>query len=241
MDAKRHEYVGSLTKTSIFRGLSGETLARLSDGTTASVFGRGSVVFACGAAATGIHVVTSGQLKLCLETSEGVEHVVELIKEGDTLGEAASLTNRSHLVTATAMTTCRLLHIDRCTLNAELERDPALARRIIAALSDRLYQQTSALENVLFRKATGRVARFILDRLTADGARTSRRVALSVRKGLIASHLNMTQEHFSRTLRELTIAGLIKVDGVNVDVIQVDKLRDTAGLIRAPQYLAAAE
>jgi len=241
MDAKRRQYASALTNAAIFSQLSAETLGRLAAGTTETAFRRGSVVFGRGTSATGIYVVTSGQLKLCLETPQGAEHVVELLQPDDSFGEAELLTDRSHRVTATAVTDCRLLHIGRQALMAELELDKAFARRVIGTLSERLYRQTSELENVLFLKATGRVARFILDRLKLHGARTSRRVALPVRKGLIASHLNMTQEHFSRTLRELTTTGLIRVDGTMVDIIEVDKLRDVAGLMPAPVYLQAAE
>lgn len=241
MDAKGHLQISILAKAAIFSQLSAETLARLSAGTTESITRRGAVVFGRGASATGIYVVVSGQLRLSLDTPQGAEHVVELIQEGDSFGEAELLTNRPHLVTAIAVSDCKLLHIGRQTLLVELERDKVLARRIIDTLSDRLYRQTSALENVLFLKASGRVARFILDRLKLEGAKTRQRVTLPVKKGLIASHLNMTQEHFSRTLRELTTTGLIRVEGVMVDVIEVDKLRDTAGLMMTPEYARAAE
>lgn len=240
MDAKRQQQVSTLARAAIFGRLSAETLDRLAAGSTASAFRRGNVVFGRGATATGIHVVASGRLKLALETPQGTEHVVELIQEGDSFGEAALLTNRLHLVTATAVTDCKLLRIGRQTLMVELERDQKLARRIIGTLSDRLYRQTSELENVLFLTATGRVARFICDRLKLESANTSRRVALPIKKCLIASHLNMTPEHFSRTLRELIAAGLIRVNGVMVDIIEVDKLRDAAGLMCAPEFSRVA-
>ena len=241
MDAMRHEQVSALTKTIIFNKLSSVTLERLASGTTELAVKRGSVVFGRGATPTGIYVVASGQLKLTLETPQGAGHVVELVQEGDSFGEAALLANRAHLLTATAVTDCKLLHIGRQTLMTELARDLAFARQVIGTLSERLYGKTSELENVLFLKATGRVARFILDRLHSDGGKSGLRVALPVSKGLIASHLNMTQEHFSRTLRELMMSGLIRVDGIMVDVIDVDRLRKTAGLMPTPVYLQAAE
>jgi len=241
MDAMHREQASALTKASIFNKLTSSTLGRLAAGTTELAVKRGSVVFGRGTNATGIYVVVSGQLKLTLETPQGAGHVVELVQEGDSFGEAALLANRPHLLTATAVTDCALLHIGRQTLMTELERDLAFARQIIGTLSERLYGKTSELENVLFLKATGRVARFILDRVHSDGGKSGLRVALPVSKGLIASHLNMTQEHFSRTLRELTLSGLIRVEGIMVDVIDVDRLRKTAGLMPAPRYLQAAE
>jgi len=159
MDAKVHQPISCLSKAAIFNQLSAETLARLTAGTTESITRRGGVVFGRGATATGIYVVASGQLKLSMDTPQGAEHVVELIQEDDSFGEAELLTNRPHLVAAIAVTDCKLLHVGRQTLLAELERDKVLARRIIDTLSDRLYRQTSELENVLFLKASGRVAR----------------------------------------------------------------------------------
>jgi CRP-like cAMP-binding protein len=240
MDAMRHQPVSTLPKAAIFSQLSAPTLERLAEGTTELILRRNSVVFDRGATATGIYVVSSGQLKLSLEMPQGTEHVVELLHEGDSFGEAALLTNLPHLVTATAVTASSLLHIARQALMSGLERDPELARRIIKRLSDRLYHQTGALENVLFLKASGRVARYILDQLTTDDAGVDRRVALPVRKGLIASHLNMTQEHFSRTLHELTVTGLIRVEGGTVDILEMDKLRDAAGRVFALGHSRAA-
>jgi CRP-like cAMP-binding protein len=50
-------------------------------------------------------------------------------------------------------------------------------------------------------------------------------VTLPVRKGLIASRLNLTQEHFSRILHELAVATLIRVEGQRVHIRDVGQLR----------------
>jgi CRP-like cAMP-binding protein len=231
MSALGHQQMSTLGSTTIFRALPPETLQRLAEGTWESKFKRGGVIFGRGSVATGIHVVTTGQVKLSLDTAQGTEYVVEIMREGDSFGEAAVLTKRLHPVTAIAVTDSTILHVCRQALMAELTRDSCLANHLIGALSARLYQQTSDLEKVLFLKATGRVARYIVERCMADGKTGNRRLALPARKGLIASHLHMTQEHFSRTLRELTTGGLISVDGGIVDIIEVEKLYEVAGMM----------
>ncbi len=231
MSGLGHRQMNALGKATIFRALPPETLRRLAEGTCESAFKRGNVIFGRGSAAAGIHVVASGQVKLSLDTSQGTEYVVEIMREGDNFGEAALLTNRLHPVTAIAVTDCSVLNVGRKALMAELIRDGCFANHLIGALSARLYQQTSDLEKVLFLKATGRVARYIVERCMADGKMGNRRLALPARKGLIASHLHMTQEHFSRTLRELTTGGLISVDGGMVDIIEVEKLYEVAGMM----------
>ena len=47
--------------------------------------------------------------------------------------------------------------------------------------------------------------------------------------GTIASRLNLTQEHFSRILSELTGAGLIQVEGRTIHIPDIGRLRRSLG------------
>ncbi len=240
MDVKLQRRAAILSGAAAFAQLPARTIGRLAANATELTFKRASMVFARGSPAIGMHVLASGQLMLSIPTPMGTEHVIELIQKGDTFGEAAVLTQHPHRVTASAVTVCEILCIDRQTLAAEIEHDASFAQKMIVLLGEKLYRQSVELESMLFLRAAGRVARFILDRLTIGDAKSltgSVQLALPVRKGLIASHLNMTQEHFSRTLHELSNTGIIRVDGVNVEVIDIEKLRDTAGALRAEKPL----
>jgi len=50
-------------------------------------------------------------------------------------------------------------------------------------------------------------------------------VTLPATKGVVASRLNLTLEHFSRILHELAAEGLIEVRGRSVHIRDVDRLR----------------
>ena len=50
-------------------------------------------------------------------------------------------------------------------------------------------------------------------------------VTLPTSKAVVASRLNLTPEHFSRILHELSEKGLISVDGRAVKILDVAKLR----------------
>ena len=58
-----------------------------------------------------------------------------------------------------------------------------------------------------------------------DDQRISLTVTLPTSKGVIASRLNLTQEHFSRILHELSEKGLILVKGRKISIPDVEKLR----------------
>lgn len=240
MDIKLQPRAATLVRAPAFAHLTAKTLQQLAATATELTLKPGGLVFARGAPATGLYVIATGHLVLSMQSPQGAEHVIELMQPGDSFGEAALLTGHAHLVTAAAVTACDLLRIDRQSLINAITHDREFALNVIATLSEQIYRQTGALENLLFLRASGRVARFIFARLKLDDTIAGHRVALPVRKGLIASHLNMTQEHFSRTLHELSTAGLIRVDGVMVDVIDIEKLRDAAGLLRISENAGQA-
>ena len=63
-----------------------------------------------------------------------------------------------------------------------------------------------------------------LAKISVQGAE-SLTVTLPTNKGVIASRLNLTQEHFSRILHELSENGLIAVKGRRITIPNVEKLR----------------
>jgi CRP-like cAMP-binding protein len=54
-------------------------------------------------------------------------------------------------------------------------------------------------------------------------------VTLPASKSVIASRLNITPEHFSRVLHELTEARLIEVAGRSVSILDMEKLSSFEG------------
>jgi CRP-like cAMP-binding protein len=133
------------------------------------------------------------------------------------------------MVNATALADSLLLHVAREAVYAEIERDPGFARRIIAGLSRRLHHLIGDLEAVSLHSGTQRVIGYLLRDESAPDSGDSLRVTLPAKKGVIASHLNLTHEHFSRILHELIEARLIRVDGPRVTIPDIARLRSHGG------------
>ena len=106
----------------------------------------------------------------------------------------------------------------------ELEKDPKLGRKMIASLSMRLHHLITDVEAYSLHSGRQRIIGYLL-RESTDTDATSLVVNLPTNKGVIASRLNLTQEHFSRILHELTEAGLIVVEGRRITIPDVPKLR----------------
>lgn len=218
----------ALHKCRLFDGLDAATLERLLLDARPQMVGRGGIIFRKGEPVSGLNIVLEGQVKLCIETPQGEEHVVELLGEGDAVGQVALVTHGPQLTNAIAITATNLMHIPAKLLLAELERNPRLAWNAAQMLGALAGAQVNDLENLLFRKAEGRVARYLINLFGSVSRRSGQVVRLPARKGLIASRLHMTKEHFSRTLRELTERGVVAVRHLDIEILDRAELERIA-------------
>lgn len=212
----------------LFRELGREPLGRIADATLVIEAPRGSVLFKRGDACTGFHVIVFGQIKLALQTAQGDEKVIELLGPGQSFGEAMMFLEAPYRVAAEALADSKLLHIDRTVVFAELDRDPRLARRIIASLSMRLNQLIGDLESQALQSGTQRVVGYLLSLVDAAEAAPAH-IVLPAKKNIIASRLNLTHEHFSRILHALAAAGVIGMQGQQIVIPDLAALRQHTG------------
>ncbi len=215
-----------LANLPLFSGLAPEEIDRLAAGTTELHVPRGEIVVHKGDPTLGFHVVVYGQVKLSLVTPQGQEKVVEIIGPGFSFGEALMFMGKAYIVMATALADSLLLHVSREVVFAELGRDPAFARRMLAGMSRKLHAMVSDIEAMALKSGAQRVIGFLLrqDESQADSdAQYS--VTLPVSKAIAASRLNLTPEHFSRILHDLAAEGLIRVEGREVTILDPVRLR----------------
>src|SRR5690606_6965082 len=105
---------------------------------------------------------------------------------------------------------------------AELERSPVFARRMLAGLSRRLHGLIQDVNAYSLDTGTQRVIGYLLKEAQRDGEA----VTLQASKAVVASRLNVTPEHFSRILNDLTGHGLVKVRGRVITIPDLARLRD---------------
>jgi CRP-like cAMP-binding protein len=221
-----------LANIPLFRELAPAELDRIAAGTTELQLPRGEILFHRGDPCTGFHVVVYGQVKLALTTPQGGEKVVEIIGPGFSFGEAVMFVDKPYVVMAQALADTKLLHVAKEVVLEGIDRDPTFARRMLAGLSRRLHGLVSDLESYSLQSGTQRVIGYLLRRDAADaGAESaaSYSLRLPAAKAVVASRLNLTPEHFSRILHDLAAAGMIAVEGRDVRILDVARLRSHPG------------
>jgi len=222
-----------LAKLPMFREMSAEEIGRIAAGTHSLRIEKGERIFHHGDPCAGFHIVVYGQVKLGFTSPQGSEKVVEIVGPGQTFGEALMFLERPYIVSAHALADTMLLHVAKYVVFDEIARDPAFARKMLSGLALRLHGLVRDVEAYSLRSSAERVIGYLLSAACGEeadgaGARTPREVLLSAGKGVLASRLNMTPEHFSRVLHELLVAGLISVDGKTVRILDLERLRTHA-------------
>lgn len=215
-----------LSRLPLFNDLAPAELDEVAAGTTELHVARGEIVFQRGDPCVGFHTVVYGQVKLAFTSSQGDEKVVEIIGPGHSFGEALMFMEKPYIVSAQALADTLLLHVAKATIFDQLARDPHFARKMLAGLSRRLHGLICDVEGYSLRSGTQRVIGYLLK---GEPSEAGGLVTLSASKTVIASRLNLTPEHFSRILHDLSDKQLIGVNGRNITILNSEKLRSYEG------------
>ena len=209
----------------LFCEMSPEEIERIAQGTRELHLARGDVLFQRGDPCNGFHVMVHGKVKLALTSPHGIEKVVELFGPGQSFGEAVMFLGRPYPVYAQALTDSLALHISRSVVVGGIDGDPAFCRKMLAGLSIRLHSLIQNVESISLRSSAQRVIDYLLHDLVEVKEGRDVHISLSANKNVIASNLNITPETFSRILHNLSDVGLIKVEGKDVCIRDIAKLR----------------
>jgi CRP/FNR family transcriptional regulator, dissimilatory nitrate respiration regulator len=187
-------------------------------------FGKGEMIFREGEAAPGVFIVARGLVRVYKLAPSGKEHVLHLAGPGMTFAEVAVLGDFPCPAFAEALepTTCVLLPVE--PFGRALREDHRLCQQILTSMAMWVRSLVALLEGIVLRDAAGRVAAYLLQAYTEQGAA----ISLPSLKKHIASHLNLTSETLSRTLRQLREEKLIREEDDGLVIEDLKGLKQVA-------------
>jgi len=213
-----------ITRFPMFHDLSPAYIERLLSEIKLVSLSRGEVLFNRGERASGFYILAAGQIKLGFSSAQGTEKIIDIVTPGKSFGEAIAFLDRPAPVTAQALQTSTLILIPRKTLLSILHEDPGVACSMLASLSVRMHHLVNSIESISLLSGTQRLIGYLLQlNSLTPGAST---VTLTSTKANIASLLNISPETLSRIMQKLTEAGLIAVYGKDIDILDMDALRN---------------
>lgn len=194
-----------LQYSQFFRAVRGASFERLKGMALLRRYERGTIIFREGEECAGVFIVGTGLVRIFKTSPAGREHVLHLVSPGGTFAEVAAIGGFNCPAYAEALedTTCALLPAG--AFGKALREDHQLCLQLMMSMCGWVKHLVGQVEDIALRDAIGRVARYLAG--VADPKDGT--VRLPSLKKHLASHLNLTSETLSRTLRRLTDMGLI--------------------------------
>lgn len=184
---------------------------------------QGTPLFSQGQPATHFYLLATGEVGMGLRTQTGSERVVYELQGPASFGEICMLMQNNYPLDAYAITDCDLAVVPFATFVGVLSRHEHALERVLGLLSKRLFALTGDLSATPqnFMSGTQRVLMYLLSHLPL---RNGASCELKKTKASIAQFLNLTPEHFSRILHDLSKRGYIQVQGRQLTLTDVDGL-----------------
>jgi CRP/FNR family transcriptional regulator, cyclic AMP receptor protein len=137
-------------------------LATLGEGRKIVSFPTKQTIFTQGDAADAIFYIQKGKVRLTVVSQIGKEATLGILSEGEFFGEGGLAGQPLRMGSATAMTDCELLRIDKDAMILALHREHAFSDLFVAYLLARNIRYEEDLVDQLFNSSEKRLARVLL-------------------------------------------------------------------------------
>jgi len=214
-----------LVQIKYFRGLAPKAIAELASAAIRSSHKAGKIIFLEGEPAQGMFLVGEGIVKVCRITKEGREHILHMIRPGDSFNDIAVLDGGPNPATAIAQTDVVVWCICRSALRRISRDHPDLAWALIESAAGRARYLVLLVEDLAMRSVKGRLARLLLEE--AEASQTDVVPRLLTQEEM-AARLGTVREMVGRTLRSLAADRIIEFDRHRIIVLDAERLAEEA-------------
>src|SRR5580704_4806082 len=137
-------------------------LSTIDGGRTIAVVPKKQVIFAQGDPADSVFYIQGGKVKLTVVAVSGKEATIGILNEGDFFGEGCLAGQLVRMFSATAMTDCTVMRIDRKSMMEVIHRERTFSDMFVAYLLTRNIRYEEDLVDQLFNSSEKRLARVLL-------------------------------------------------------------------------------
>jgi CRP-like cAMP-binding protein len=137
-------------------------LATIGEGRKAMLFPKRHAVFTQGDPADAVFYLQTGKVRLTVVSKTGKEATIGILSDGSFFGEGSLAGQLLRMGSATAMTDCAVLRIEKRAMVQTLHREQALSDLFVAYLLARNIRYEEDLVDQLFNSSEKRLARILL-------------------------------------------------------------------------------
>jgi CRP/FNR family transcriptional activator FtrB len=209
--------------TPLFTGLAERDVGELLTGAEMHVLPNEHLLFETGGEAADFYVVLDGHVELSVD-SDGRRSVVEVVRKGAVLGDAAMFAGGGHLTAARVLTGATVLRIPATSFLRRLEDRLDILLHMLSTMSFRLRMLIRQIAELKLKTTAQRLGSFLLTLTEANRGRVELRFPYD--KRLVADELGMKPESLSRALGKLAKVGVESRPDNLVVVADLARLRD---------------
>ena len=125
-------------------------------------FPKKQAIFVQGDPSDAVFYIQKGKVKLTVVSKTGKEATIGILKEGDFFGEACLSGQPLRLCSATALTDCSVMRVEKKTMLDVLHEEHAMSDVFVAYLLTRNIRYEEDLVDQLFNSSEKRLARMLL-------------------------------------------------------------------------------
>ncbi len=137
-------------------------LSTIGNGREMQSFQKKQPIFVQGDSRDGLFFIQSGKVQLSVVSENGREATLGILGVGDFFGEAGLAGKPLRMSSATALTDCVLLHIERNAMVHAMGQEPKLSGLFVKYLLERNIRYQDDLVDQLFNSSEKRLARVLL-------------------------------------------------------------------------------
>jgi CRP-like cAMP-binding protein len=196
----------------------------------------GAAIFRQGDPCGAVLHIEQGVVRLSVLSHLGKEAVVAALHPGDFFGEGCLAGQPKRIATATAVTPCTVVEVERQELTRQLHANPALAERFLSHMLTRNIRIEEDLIDHLFNDAEKRLARTLILMARYGEEEPAHRTIPRVSQTILAEMVGTTRSRVNAFMNKFRKLGFIEYNGslkVNNSLLTV-LLRDAPAAPSGP-------
>jgi CRP-like cAMP-binding protein len=188
-------------------------LAKANGGRTISTHLKKSVIFAQGDTADAVFYIKTGKVKVTVVSKEGKEAVVAILGTDEFFGEGLLIGQMKRLATASAMTECVIMRVEKAEIMRVIRDEPAFSQMFMSHILTRSARIEEDLVDQLFNSTEKRLARVLL--LMANFGKEGRPepVTTKISQETLAEMIGTTRSRVSHFMNKFRHLGFIEYNG----------------------------
>ncbi len=162
---------------------------------------------------TAVFYIQKGKVKVTVVSEQGKEAVVAILGPDEFCGEGCLAGQQRRMATATAMTECEIMRLEKSAIVLTLHEEPAFSEMFVAHLLARTIRVEEDLVDQLFNSSEKRLARALL--LLANFGKEGRPepIIAKVSQETLAEMIGTTRSRVSHFMNKFRKLGFIDYNG----------------------------